>query len=217
MDQLIQQISKNAKAAASVLNSLSTESKDELIIKAANKIDQSRKEILTANQLDVEDAISNGKDDAFVDRLRLDDERIDGIIDTLNNIVKLPDPIGTILDTWKRPNGLEISRVRTPLGTIGIIFESRPNVSADASALSIKSGNAVVLRSGSDSLRSSQAIVNCFGDALSDMNLPKGIVQIIPIKDREMVTHMLKGLHGCLLYTSPSPRDLSTSRMPSSA
>ena len=90
MDQLIQQISKNAKAAASVLNSLSTESKDELIIKAANKIYQSRKEILTANQLDVEDAISNGKDDAFVDRLLLTDERIDGIIETLNNIAKLP-------------------------------------------------------------------------------------------------------------------------------
>ena len=124
---------------------------------------QFTKKILLANNLDVEDALSNSKDDAFVDRLRLDDERIDGIIDTLNNIVKLPDPVGTILDTWKRPNGLEISRVRTPLGTIGIIFESRPNVSADASALSIKSGNAVVLRSGSDSLRSSQAIVDCFG------------------------------------------------------
>ncbi|MEL1231772.1 MAG: gamma-glutamyl-phosphate reductase, partial [Candidatus Neomarinimicrobiota bacterium] len=105
MDQLIQQISKNAKAAASVLNSLSTESKDELIIKAANKIDQSRKEILTANQLDVEDAISNGKDDAFVDRLLLTDERIDGIIETLNNIAKLPDPVGKVLETWKQPNG----------------------------------------------------------------------------------------------------------------
>ena len=198
MDQLIQQISKNAKAAASVLNSLSTESKDELIIKAANKIDQSRKEILTANQLDVEDAISNGKDDAFVDRLLLTDERIDGIIETLNNIAKLPDPVGKVLETWKQPNGLEISRVRTPLGTIGIIFESRPNVSADASALCIKSGNAVVLRSGSDSLRSSQALVECFTSALNDMNLPIGIVQIIPFKDRAMVTHMLKGLNNAI-------------------
>ena len=198
MDQLIQQISKNAKAAASVLNSLSTESKDELIIKAANKIDQSRKEILTANQLDVEDAISNGKDDAFVDRLLLTDERIDGIIETLNNIAKLPDPVGKVLETWKQPNGLEISRVRTPLGTIGIIFESRPNVSADASALCIKSGNAVVLRSGSDSLRSSQALVECFTSALNEMNLPIGIVQIIPSKDRAMVTHMLKGLNNAI-------------------
>jgi glutamate-5-semialdehyde dehydrogenase len=198
MDQLIQQISKNAKAAASVLNSLSTESKDELIIKAANKIDQSRKEILTANQLDVEDAISNGKDDAFVDRLLLTDERIDGIIETLNNIAKLPDPIGKVLETWKQPNGLEISRVRTPLGTIGIIFESRPNVSADASALCIKSGNAVVLRSGSDSLRSSQALVECFTSVLDDMSLPIGIVQIIPSKDRAMVTHMLKGLNNAI-------------------
>jgi glutamate-5-semialdehyde dehydrogenase len=198
MDQLIQQISKNAKAAASVLNSLSTESKDELIIKAANKIDQSRKEILTANQLDVEDAISNGKDDAFVDRLLLTDERIDGIIETLNNIAKLPDPIGQVLETWKQPNGLEISRVRTPLGTIGIIFESRPNVSADASALCIKSGNAVVLRSGSDSLRSSQALVECFTSVLDDMSLPIGIVQIIPSKDRAMVTHMLKGLNNAI-------------------
>ena len=198
MNKLVQEISANAKAAVSVLNSMSTESKNNLLIKATKNIHQSRKEILLANNLDVEEALSNSKDHAFVDRLRLDDERIDGIIDTLNNIVKLPDPVGTILDTWKRPNGLEISRVRTPLGTIGIIFESRPNVSADASALSIKSGNAVVLRSGSDSLRSSQAIVNCFGDALSEMNLPKGIVQIIPIKDREMVTHMLKGLHGAI-------------------
>ena len=198
MNKLVQEISSNAKAAVSVLNSMSTESKNNLLIKATENIHQSRKEILLANNLDVEDALSNSKDDAFVDRLHLDDVRIDGIIDTLNNIVKLPDPVGTILDTWKRPNGLEISRVRTPLGTIGIIFESRPNVSADASALSIKSGNAVVLRSGSDSLRSSQAIVNCFGDALGDMNLPKGIVQIIPIKDREMVTHMLKGLDGAI-------------------
>ena len=198
MNKLVQEISTNAKAAMSVLNSMSTESKNNLLIKATNNIHQSRKEILLANNLDVEEALSNSKDDAFVDRLRLDDKRIDGIIDTLNNIVKLPDPVGTILDTWKRPNGLEISRVRTPLGTIGIIFESRPNVSADASALSIKSGNAVVLRSGSDSLRSSQAIVNCFGDALIDMNLPAGIVQIIPIKDREMVTHMLKGLDGAI-------------------
>ena len=198
MDQLIQQISKNAKAAASVLNSLSTESKDELIIKAANKIDQSRKEILTANQLDVEDAISNGRDNAFVDRLLLTDERIDGIIETLNNIAKLPDPVGKVLETWKQPNGLEISRVRTPLGTIGIIFESRPNVSADASALCIKSGNAVVLRSGSDSLRSSQALVECFTSVLDDMSLPIGIVQIIPSKDRAMVTHMLKGLNNAI-------------------
>ena len=198
MDQLIQQISKNAKAAASVLNSLSTESKDELIIKAANKIDQSRKEILAANQLDVEDAISNCKDNAFVDRLLLTDERIDGIIETLNNIAKLPDPVGKVLETWKQPNGLEISRVRTPLGTIGIIFESRPNVSADASALCIKSGNAVVLRSGSDSLRSSQALVECFTSVLDDMSLPIGIVQIIPTKDRAMVTHMLKGLNNAI-------------------
>ena len=198
MDELIQQISQNAKAATSRLNSLSTESKDKLIIKAANKIDQSRKEILAANQLDVEDAITNGKDDAFVDRLLLTDERIDGIIETLNNIAKLPDPVGKVLDKWKQPNGLEISRVRTPLGTIGIIFESRPNVSADASALCIKSGNAVVLRSGSDSLRSSQALVECFTSALNDMNLPIGIVQIIPSKDRAMVTHMLKGLNNAI-------------------
>ncbi len=198
MDQLIQQISENAKAATSVLNSLSTESKDELIIKAANKINQSRKEILTANQLDVEDAITNEKDDAFIDRLLLTDERIDGIIETLNNISKLPDPVGKVLETWKQPNGLEISRVRTPLGTIGIIFESRPNVSTDASALCIKSGNAVVLRSGSDSLRSSQALVECFTSALNDMNLPIGIVQIVPSKDRAMVTHMLKGLNNAI-------------------
>ena len=198
MDELIQQISQNAKAATSALNSLSTESKDELIIKAANKINQSRKEILTANQLDVEDAITNEKDDAFVDRLLLTDERIDGIIETLNNIAKLSDPVGKVLDKWKQPNGLEISRVRTPLGTIGIIFESRPNVSADASALCIKSGNAVVLRSGSDSLRSSQALVECFTSALNDMNLPIGIVQIIPSKDRAMVTHMLKGLNNAI-------------------
>ena len=198
MDELIQQISQNAKAATSALNSLSTESKDELIIKAANKINQSRKEILTANQLDVEDAITNEKDDAFVDRLLLTDERIDGIIETLNNIAKLPDPVGKVLDSWRQPNGLEISRVRTPLGTIGIIFESRPNVSADASALCIKSGNAVVLRSGSDSLRSSQALVECFTSALNDMNLPIGIVQIIPSKDRAMVTHMLKGLNNAI-------------------
>ena len=128
----------------------------------------------------------------------LDQERVKAMIDALNAIVKLPDPVGKELASWTRPNGLNIRRVATPLGVIGVIFESRPNVASDVSGLCIKSGNAVVLRSGSDSLHSSMAIVDCFKDAFKELNLPEGIVQIIPTTNREMVTEMLLGLNSSI-------------------
>ena len=122
--------------------------------------------ILNANQIDIKAAKDNQKDAAFVDRLALDELRLQGICDTLDEIRSFEDPVGKVLASWSRPNGLKISRVATPLGVIGLIFESRPNVAADAGGLCLKSGNAVILRSGKDGLRSAQAIVNSLQNAL---------------------------------------------------
>ena len=141
-------------------------------------------------------AREKGISGAFLDRLLLTDARIDGIIEAVKTIAELPDPVGTVIAEWDRPNGLHIERVRTPLGVIGVIFESRPNVTADAGALCIKSGNAVILRGGSDSFHSSRALVDCLLDGLHLAGLPVECVQLVPTTDREAVGEMLKGLGG---------------------
>ena len=151
-----------------------------------------------ANHQDVAQARDNGKDDAFIDRLELNYERIEGICKTLEEIKLFPDPVGKVLATWDRPNGLNISRVSTPLGVIGIIFESRPNVASDAGGLCLKSGNAVILRSGKDGLRSATALVNALQKALLEAELPKESIQIVPSESREAATYMLEGLNGSI-------------------
>ena len=198
MEQLINDISSKARIAESSLQKLSTDTKNLLIEISARNIKTNISKILSANAKDIEVATNKKRDEAYIDRLMLDQERVKAMIDALNAIVKLPDPVGKELASWTRPNGLNIRRVATPLGVIGIIFESRPNVASDVSGLCIKSGNAVVLRSGSDSLHSSMAIVDCFKDAFKELNLPEGIVQIIPTTNREMVTEMLLGLNSSI-------------------
>ena len=189
-------IGRNARAAARVLATASPEAKRTALLTAAGAINAHRKKILAANAKDVEAATAKGISSAFLDRLTLTDARIDAMVDGLKVIAQLPDPVGTTIAEWDRPNGLHIERVRTPLGVIGVIFESRPNVTADAGALCIKAGNAVILRGGSDSFHSSQAIVECLLDGLHLAGLPVEAIQLVPTTDRAAVGEMLKGLGG---------------------
>ena len=187
-----------AKQASAVLNTASSSQKDSFFDMAIKEIKSDKELILMANHQDVSQARDNGKDDAFIDRLELNHERIEGICKTLEEIKLFPDPVGKVLATWDRPNGLNISRVSTPLGVIGIIFESRPNVASDAGGLCLKSGNAVILRSGKDGLRSATALVNALQKALLEAKLPKESIQIVPSESREAATYMLEGLNGSI-------------------
>ncbi len=193
---LMAEIGRKARVGASALKIATPEQKRTALITAAGAINAHRKQILAANELDIAAAREKGISGAFLDRLLLTDARIDGIIEAVKTIAELPDPVGSIIAEWDRPNGLHIERVRTPLGVIGVIFESRPNVTADAGALAIKSGNAVILRGGSDSFHSSRAIVDCLLDGLHLARLPTECVQLVPTTDRSAVGEMLKGLDG---------------------
>lgn len=193
---LMAEIGRNARIGANALKIATPEQKRTALLTAAGAINAHRKQILAANALDMQAAQAKGISKAFLDRLLLTDARIDGIIEAVKTIAELPDPVGTVISEWDRPNGLHIERVRTPLGVIGVIFESRPNVTADAGALCIKAGNAVILRGGSDSFHSSRAIVECLLDGLHLAGLPQDCVQLVPTTDREAVGEMLKGLNG---------------------
>jgi glutamate-5-semialdehyde dehydrogenase len=154
--------------------------------------------ILNANAQDVDAARANGLEASFIDRLRLDEARLAGIVQAVSETAALPDPVGAVMAEWTRPNGLHFQRVRTPLGVIGIIFESRPNVAADAGALALRAGNAVILRGGSDSAHSVAAIVAALRAGLRDAGLPEDAIQVVPSTDRAAVGHMLAGLAGGL-------------------
>ncbi|MSO89812.1 MAG: glutamate-5-semialdehyde dehydrogenase [Rhodospirillaceae bacterium] len=184
-------IGENARKAAAALALAGTETKNRALREAAAAIRGSRAAILVANREDVADAQRQGLGDAMLDRLLLDDARIDSMARGLDDIAALPDPIGTVMAEWTRPNGLNISRVRVPLGVIGIIYESRPNVTADAGGLCLKSGNAVILRGGSESFRSSGAIFDCLRQGLGGAGLPDAAIQLVPTRDRAAVGLML--------------------------
>jgi glutamate-5-semialdehyde dehydrogenase len=190
------EIGRKARAAARQLAIASPAQKRTALLTAAGAINAHRRKILAANAKDLEAADAKGISKAFIDRMTLNDARIDAMIEGLKTIAELPDPVGAVIAEWDRPNGLHIERVRTPLGVIGVIFESRPNVTADAGALCIKSGNAVILRGGSDSFHSSQAIVECLLDGLHLAGLPVDAIQLVPTIDRAAVGEMLKGLGG---------------------
>lgn len=189
---LMTEIGKNARAAAAELACASSERKAAALIAAADAVWRRRQEIFDANTLDLDAADQRGITPAMRDRLRLDDTRLRGIVDALRQIAEQKDPVGRILAEWDRPNGLHIQRVATPLGVVGVIYESRPNVTADAGALCLKSGNAVILRGGSESFETSEAIHSCMLDGLKSANLPLTAIQFIPTRDREMVTAMLQ-------------------------
>ncbi len=192
------EVGRKARAAAAPLSIATTEQKNKALIAAAEAMLEARAEILEANRLDLANAEKNGMAASFVDRLTLDDSRIDAIADGIRAIAALPDPVGEVIAEWDRPNGLQIERVRTPLGVIGVIYESRPNVTADAGALCLKAGNAVILRGGSDSAHSSAAIHKALVRGLEAANLPADAIQIVPVTDRAAVGEMLKGLNGAI-------------------
>ena len=185
-----------ARAAAGKLATASAERKYAALIGAAEAVRSRQVEILAANALDMDNARQKGMTSAFQDRLLLTEVRLTGIIDALRTIAELPDPVGAVMAEWDRPNGLHIERVRTPLGVIGVIYESRPNVTADAGALCLKSGNAVILRGGSDSAHSSRALVDCLRLGLKLAGLPEDCVQLVPTTDRSAVGELLGGLGG---------------------
>jgi glutamate-5-semialdehyde dehydrogenase len=195
---IMAEVGRKAKAAAAPLAIAGTEQKNKALLAAANAILESRDAILEANKLDLANAAASGMAASFVDRLTLDDKRIEGIAEGIRAIAALPDPVGAVIAEWDRPNGLHIERVRTPLGVIGVIYESRPNVTADAGALCLKAGNAVILRGGSDSAHSSAAIHKALVAGLEAGGLPADSIQIVPVTDRAAVGEMLKGLDGAI-------------------
>ena len=195
MTNNIDQIGINAKKAARILAKTSSEQKNHALEAMSKYVLADKKIILEANKLDIENTKSKNLSESFIDRLELNDERVKSISDTLLEIESFKDPIGKILDSWQRPNGMQISRVSTPLGVIGIIFESRPNVTADAGALSLKAGNASILRGGSDSINSCLAIHQSLVKGLKDAEIDENAIQIIKTTDREVVKQMLHGIN----------------------
>ena len=191
-------LGNNAREASSSLSILSNESRNKAIISIANQINLNTNKILEANQKDYKKAEEKGLNKAALDRLFLDENRVQGIVDALKSIAELNDPIGEILEDWDRPNGLSIQKVSVPLGVIGIIYESRPNVTADAAALCLKSGNAVILRGGSESFYSNTSIHECIKQALTEENLNPDMIQIVNTINREAVDLMLTGLNGAI-------------------
>tara|TARA_B100000035_G_scaffold262222_1_gene233550 strand:- start:284 stop:1531 length:1248 start_codon:yes stop_codon:yes gene_type:complete len=191
----IEQIGINAKEAAKILAKTSSEQKNHALEAMSEHILADKKIILDANKIDIESAKSKKLSASFIDRLELNEERISSISDALKEIASFKDPVGKILDSWQRPNGLQISRVSTPLGVIGIIYESRPNVTADAGALSLKAGNASILRGGSDSINSCVAIHKSLTKGLKDADINENAIQIIEDTDREIVKKMLHGIN----------------------
>lgn len=185
-------VSRRAKVASSQLGLLSSEVKDRWLLRSAELLNESLDLIVNANKIDLEKAPQYGLTDAAIDRLRLNEKRIQEIADALRQIARLPDPIGEVLDGYKRPNGLEIIKTRVPLGVVFFIYESRPNVTADAAAICVKSGNAVILRGGKEAFHSSKAIVDCLSKAASECGLPQDAVQLIQTLDREAVGHFLQ-------------------------
>ena len=188
---LMSDIGARAKTAAAVLATASAERKHAALISAADAVWSRRDEIFEANAQDMAYGADKGLTPAMLDRLKLDEARLQGIVDGLRAIAAQPDPVGQVLAEWDQPSGLHIARVRTPLGVIGVIYESRPNVTADAGALCLKAGNAVILRGGSESFHSSRALHACLQQGLRDANLPEDAIQLVPTRDRAAVQAML--------------------------
>lgn len=191
-------LGRQARAAAHSLGLASTEQKNKALRAMAQALIQNTDTILAENALDMQAASAAGAAASYLDRLALDAKRVAAIAAGLDMIADLPDPVGRVMEGWERPNGLKIERVRTPLGVIGVIFESRPNVTADAGGLCLKAGNAVILRTGSDALRSAGAIHECMVQGLEKAGLSPHAIQLVPVKDRDAVGEMLKGLDGNL-------------------
>ena len=195
---LMGEIGRQARAAARVLALAPAAQKDRALELMAAAVRAQKARILAANAEDIAEARASGMTGAFLDRLTLDAGRVEAIAAGIDAVRALKDPVGVVTESWTRPNGMTIERVRVPLGVIGIVYESRPNVTADAGALCLKSGNAAILRGGSDSLRSSRAIVAALGEGLREAGLPEAAIQLVPTRDRAAVGLMLAGLDGAI-------------------
>jgi len=198
VEAVMADIGRRAKAAAGELARATSAAKNEALSVMAARLRQETQTILAANAMDIAAAEQAGREGPFLDRLKLDEAGVQAMAKGLEEIAQLDDPVGDVMAEWARPNGLKIARVRVPLGVIGIIYESRPNVTADAGGLSLKSGNAVILRGGSESQRSAQAIHACLSHGLGQAGLPEAAIQIVPTRDRAAVGEMLKGLDGAI-------------------
>jgi glutamate-5-semialdehyde dehydrogenase len=187
-----------AREAAAALALATTAQKNAALEAMAKRLEARTGAILEANKNDIDAARGKGRDEAFIDRMALNEPRVAAMAKGLRDIAALPDPVGEVAASWTRPNGLKISRVRVPLGVIGIIYESRPNVTADAGGLCLKSGNAVILRSGSESFLTSLVIGNALTEGLAEAGLPEVAVQLVPTVDRQAVGFMLAGLGGAI-------------------
>jgi len=192
------EIGRHARAAAQVLALAPAEQKNRALQLMAAAVRAQVSSILAANADDVSEARAAGVAGAFLDRLALDQSRVEAIADGIDVVRALKDPVGIVMESWTRPNGMRIERVRVPLGVIGIIYESRPNVTADAGVLCLKAGNAAILRGGSDSMRSSRAILAALSEGLRGAGLPEAAIQLVPTRDRAAVGLMLAGLDGNL-------------------
>lgn len=193
---IMQEMGQKAAAAAAILATTASDRKHAALIGAAEALRKNVTSILEANAIDMENGREAGLSKAMLDRLNLTEDRVMDMANAVCAIAELTDPVGQVMASWDRPNGLNISRVRTPLGVIGVIYESRPNVTADAGSLCLQAGNAVILRGGSDSFNSSRAIHACMVEGLKQAGLPETAIQLVPVTDRAAVGEMLKGLNG---------------------
>lgn len=192
IDDYVVEKAKRASTAARILSNMGTEDKNRALFSMAKQVKKNKDDILEANKLDLENAKKSGKNNAFIDRLSLDEKRINSMAEGLEKVASLPDPIGEGVKMWKRPNDLRIEKVRVPLGTIGIIYEARPNVTVDASALCLKSGNSVILRGGKEAINSNSAIYSIINRAAVDAGFPEGSMEFIDITERKAVEIMMK-------------------------
>ncbi|MBI1251471.1 MAG: glutamate-5-semialdehyde dehydrogenase [Alphaproteobacteria bacterium] len=191
-------LGRRARAAAAKVREASAEQRTKALEAIASRLEAAAGDILAANALDVADAVKTDLAASFIDRLTLDEKRMANLVAAVRETAAFADPVGAVIADWERPNGLKFQRVRTPIGVIAVIFESRPNVAADAGALCLRAGNAAILRGGSDSARSVAAIGKALGDGLADAALPRGAIQIVPTQDRAAVGMMLAGLDGAI-------------------
>lgn len=196
--KLMNELGENARRASQDVAIASNELKSSALRYAAEMIRRNAQTILAANSLDISDAEIRGTKGAFLDRLKLDSARLESIAKAVEDVAALHDPVGRVLAEWTQPNGLRFQRVATPLGVIGVIFESRPNVTADAAALCVKSGNATILRAGSESFRTSNEIADAMRAGFKQAGLTEDAIQLVPTKDRDAVGMMLAGLNGAI-------------------
>jgi glutamate-5-semialdehyde dehydrogenase len=187
----MQQLGRDARVASRALASASTQAKNDALLAMATAIRQRRTELLAANAADVEQARADGLDAAMIDRLTLSEKSVEAMAQGLEQVAALPDPVGEISDLKRRPSGIQVGKMRVPLGVVGIIYEARPNVTADAAGLCLKSGNAAILRGGSEAIRSNQAIAACVKEGLKAANLPEACVQVIETTDRAAVGELI--------------------------